>query len=89
MLLYTGSSSRADHMQAFRVSGKFRMGHIITPFTLETVGADETAARDRVYATIGSRHRVSRHQITLEKIQTISGDAITDPVVEKRLSMVK
>lgn len=76
-------------MKAFRVSGKFRMGHIQTPFTLETVGVDEKAARDRVYATIGSRHRVSRHQITLEKVEPISGDAITDAVVEKRLSMVK
>ena len=76
-------------MKAFRVSGKFRMGHITTPFSLETVGKDETGARDRVLSTIGSRHRVSRYQIWIEKVEPISNDKVTDAVVEKRLSMVK
>lgn len=76
-------------MKAFRVSGKFRMGHILTPFTIESLGKDEAGARDRVFATIGSRHRVNRHQITIEKVVPLSADQITDPVVEKKISMVK
>lgn len=76
-------------MQAFRVSGKFRMGPVLSPFSLETVGQDENAARDRVFATMGSRHRVNRHQVWIEKVERIAADKVTDPVVEKRLSMVK
>lgn len=76
-------------MKAFRVSGKFRMGHHNTSFTLETIGADEKAAQDRVFATLGSRHRVNRHQVTLEKTVEIKADQISDPAVEKQLSMVK
>lgn len=76
-------------MKAFRVTGKFRMGHLTTPFSLETVGNDDTAARDRVFSTIGSRHRVTRHQIWIEKVEPIAADQVTDAVVEKRLSMVK
>jgi ribosomal protein L20A (L18A) len=76
-------------MKAFRVSGKFRMGLITTPFSLETVGQDEAGARDRVFATIGSRHRVNRHQVWIEKVEPLAADKVTDAVVEKRLSMVK
>ena len=75
--------------KAFRISGKFRMGHITTPFSLETLGASEVEARDRVLATIGSRHRVNRHQIWIEKVDPLAADQITDPVVEKKISMVK
>ncbi|HUR70327.1 MAG TPA: 50S ribosomal protein L18Ae [Candidatus Thermoplasmatota archaeon] len=76
-------------MQAFRVSGKFRMGHILTPFSLETLGTDEKGARERVFSTIGSRHRANRHQIFIEKVEPLSADKVSDPVVEKKISMVK
>lgn len=76
-------------MKPFRVTGEFRMGRTQTPFTLETVGTDANAARDRVLSTIGSRHRVDRHHITIKDVKEIKADEVTDPVVEKRLSMVK
>lgn len=75
--------------KAFRISGKFRMGHITTPFSIETLGADEKAARDRVLSTIGSRHRVNRHQIWIEKVEPLTSEQVSDPVVEKKISMVK
>lgn len=76
-------------MNAFRVIGKFRMGHIRTPFSIETLGKDDAGARDRVLATIGSRHRVNRYGIWIEKVEPIAADKISDPVVEKKISMVK
>jgi large subunit ribosomal protein LX len=76
-------------MKVFRVTGKFRMGPILSPFTLEAIGADDKAARDRVFATLGSRHRANRHQIWIEKVAEIKANEITDPAVEKQLSMVK
>lgn len=76
-------------MKPFRVTGEFRMGRTNTPFTVEAIGQDEGGARDRVLATIGSRHRVDRHRITIKTIQELKPDQVTDPVVEKQLSMVK
>lgn len=76
-------------MKPFRVTGTFRMGRTSTPFTLETVGDDESSARDRVLATLGSRHRVNRHQVTIENVTPLAAADVTDAVVEKRLSMVK
>ena len=76
-------------MKPFRVAGKFRMGHVVTPFKMEAVANDEAGAKDRVLATIGSRHRVDRHHIDVASVDEIKRDQVTDPVVEKRLSMVK
>lgn len=76
-------------MKPFRVTGKFRMGHILTPFTVETVAKDGNGAKDRILSTIGSRHRVDRHHITIADVTEIKPDEVTDPVVEKMLSMVK
>lgn len=76
-------------MKPFRVAGKFRMGHIITPFTVETIANDKKGAEDRILSTIGSRHRVDRHHIEIAKVEELKPDQVTDPVVEKRLSMVK
>ena len=76
-------------MKAFRVTGQFRMGHISTPFAIETIGKDAAGATDRVLATIGSRHRVDRHRITVKDVAEVKPADITDPVVVKQLSMVK
>lgn len=76
-------------MKAFRITGKFQMGHLRTPFTLETVAKDAAGAKDRVFATIGSRHRANRHQIEIAKVEEISLEQATDPSLEKRLSLVK
>lgn len=76
-------------MKAFRVSGKFRMGRSWNTFTIETIGADEDAARDRVYSTMGSKHRIDRHAISISEITEVAPDQIQDPVVEKKFAMVK
>ena len=76
-------------MKAFRVTGKFQMGHIKTPFTLEAIAKDDAGARDRIYAQIGSRHRANRYQIWIEKVTEIKAGDITGPVGEKQLAMGK
>lgn len=72
-------------MKAWKVNGKFKMGRDWTTFTTEVAGADEAAARDRVFSTIGSRHRVNRRQIEITAIAEIKGEAITDPGVAKAI----
>lgn len=76
-------------MKVFRVTGKFRMGPILSPFTMEAVAADDKGARDRIFATLGSRHRANRHQIWIDTVKEIQASEIQDPAVEKQLSLVK
>jgi large subunit ribosomal protein LX len=87
--LYGRRDGRAIPLKPFRVTGKFRMGLILTNFTMETIAKDKKGAEDRILATIGSRHRVNRHQITIGTVEELKTDQVTDPVVEKQLSMVK
>src|SRR5438552_7805589 len=80
---------RAMSLKAYRVTGEFWMGHVLSPFTQETVAADATGAKDRVLSTIGSRHRVDRHHITVKDVVELKPDQVTDATIAKRLSMVK
>ena len=76
-------------VKPYRVTGEFWMGHILSPFTQETVAESADAAKDRVLSTIGSRHRVDRHHVTVKDVVEIKPDQVTDATVTKRLSMVK
>lgn len=72
--------------KAFRVDGHFRMGRIETPFSLEVLGADEAAARERVISTIGSRHRANRRLIAVSKVSPIAADQVQDPVIKHAMA---
>ena len=76
-------------VKPYRVTGEFWMGHILSPFTQETIAATPEAAKDRVLSTIGSRHRVDRYHVTIKDCVELKLDQVTDIVVTKRLSMVK
>jgi large subunit ribosomal protein LX len=76
-------------MKPYRVSGSFRMGDRMSPFTQETVADDADGARERVLSTLGSRHRVDRHHVELKDVVEMKPADVQDPSVKKRLSMVK
>jgi len=73
-------------MQAYLVSGSFRMGESWTRFTNEIAANDEAGAREKIFSIIGSRHRANRREIKIESVKPISGDQITDLVVERLVS---
>jgi ribosomal protein L20A (L18A) len=73
--------------KAFQVEGDFQMGRVRQHFTVQTVAADEAGAKDRVFATLGSRHGVNRRQVAIAKAKAISGDDVTDPIVRSELGL--
>ncbi|HUR61510.1 MAG TPA: 50S ribosomal protein L18Ae [Candidatus Thermoplasmatota archaeon] len=64
--------------KAYQVEGDFQMGRVRQHFVLQVVAKDEKAAADRVHATLGSRHSVTRRQISIASTKAISGDEISD-----------
>src|SRR5439155_1700160 len=50
-------------MKAFRISGRFRMGRRWQAFSKELAAADETAAREKLLAVLGSQHGVPRKYV--------------------------
>ena len=71
----------------FKVEGDFQMGRVRQHFVIETAAADERAAADRVFATLGSRHGVNRRQVAVKSTKALAPDQVSDPVVRKELGL--
>jgi len=68
-------------MKAFRVTGRFKMGMNVLPFDKEFALADRKLVEEKVYAEFGSKHRVKRREIKIEKVEEITPDKIQDTSV--------
>jgi len=62
----------------YQIEGDFQMGRIRQHFVLQVVAKDEKGAKDRVYATLGSRHGVNRRQVTIASAKALKPDEVTD-----------
>jgi ribosomal protein L20A (L18A) len=63
--------------KAYQVEGDFQMGRLRQHFLLQVVAKDEKAAADRVYATLGSRHGVTRRQVRVASAKPVAADQVT------------
>lgn len=64
--------------KAYQVEGDFQMGRVRQHFVLQVVAKDEKAAADRVHATLGSRHSVTRRQINITSTKALAADQVHD-----------
>ena len=60
--------------QKFEVTGEFRDGGEWRPFTKVVGAPNETQAIERIYAIIGSKHRLKRNYITINGVTLIDGE---------------
>ncbi len=70
-------------MKAFKVTGKIHKPELSTPFVKEIIADKSEHAIEKVYAEIGSRHRVRRYHIKIISSKEISADEIENPVLKK------
>ncbi len=70
-------------MKIFRVTGEIRKPNLMTPFTKEVVVAKAEHAVEKVYAEIGSKHRVKRHHIKILNVEEVPLDEVKNPVLKK------
>lgn len=83
----TKQAPAAKATKAFEVDGDFQMGRVRQHFTIQVAAANEAAAKDRVYASLGSRHGVNRRQITIAGAKAVSGEDVTDAIVRHELGL--
>ncbi len=77
-------------MKAFEVSGQFiESRRKWQPFALEVAAADETAAKEKTLALMGSRHKVKRKYIQIENVKSLKVEEITDHAVRHILEAKK
>ena len=70
-------------MKAYKVTGTINKPRLSTGFVRELLADKSEHAVERVYAEIGSRHRVKRHHIKIISSEEISGDQIQNPILKK------
>jgi ribosomal protein L20A (L18A) len=71
----------------FKVEGDFQMGRVRQHFVIEVAAGSESAAKDRVYATLGSRHGVNRRQVAISAAKALEAGDVSDPVVRHELGL--
>ena len=70
-------------MKAFRVTGVINKPGLSTPFVRELVADKSEHAVEKVYAEIGSRHRVKRCHIKINSVEEITAEQIDNPILKK------
>lgn len=70
-------------MKVFRVIGEIRKPNLETPFKKEVVAIKREHAVEKVYAELGSRHRVKRFQIKILQVEEVPPEDIENPMLKK------
>jgi large subunit ribosomal protein LX len=70
-------------VKVFRVTGEIRKPKLATPFAKEIVAEKPEHAVERVYAEIGSKHRVKRCFMKISAVEEISPEQIENPILKK------
>ena len=72
-------------MKAFKVTGEINKPRLSTPFVRELIADKSEHAVEKVYAEIGSRHRVKRYHIKISSSKEVTADEIENPVLKKMM----
>jgi large subunit ribosomal protein LX len=70
-------------MKIFRVTGKIYKPNLKTDFVREMIAEKPEHAEEKVYAEIGSRHRVKRCHMKVIKVEEIPAEEIENPILKK------
>jgi large subunit ribosomal protein LX len=73
-------------LKVFRVTGEINKPNLNTPFAKEVMVAKPEHAVEKVYAEIGSKHRVKRFQIKISKVEEVPLEEIENPILKKIVS---
>ncbi len=68
-------------MKAFRITGRFRMGHGWQAFAKEVAAADSAAAREHLLSILGSQHGVPRRNIEIRDVAEVPAAELRDHAV--------
>jgi ribosomal protein L20A (L18A) len=78
------------YMKAFEVSGQFMISHRKwQPFAIEVAATDESGAREKTLALMGSRHKVKRKSVRIDDVKSLKADEISDQVVKHLMEAKK
>ena len=71
------------NLNIYRIIGKFSKEKNTHKFTKEIMVPNKRKAEEQIFSIMGSKHRVKRREITIEKIEEISPEKVTDPIIKQ------
>lgn len=74
---------KMSNLKVFRVTGEINKPNLKTPFAKEVIAAKPDHAVEKVYAEIGSKHRVKRFQLNILNVEEVPIEEIENPIVKK------
>jgi large subunit ribosomal protein LX len=74
---------KMSKLKVFRVTGTIRKPKLNTQFQKEVIAAKPEHAVEKVYAEIGSKHRVKRFYMKILKVEEIPAEEIENPILKK------
>jgi large subunit ribosomal protein LX len=70
-------------LKVFKVIGEILKPNLKTSFRKEIVAEKAEHAVEKVYAELGSKHRVKRYHIKITSVEEIPPDQIENPLLKK------
>jgi large subunit ribosomal protein LX len=70
-------------MKVFRVSGEILKPNLKTSFKKEVIALKPEHAVEKVYAELGSKHRVKRVHIKIVSVEEVPSQEIENPLIKK------
>jgi large subunit ribosomal protein LX len=74
---------KMSKLKVFKVTGEIRKPKLNTQFQKEVLAAKPEHAVEKVYAEIGSKHRVKRFYMKIVKVEEIPVEEIENPILKK------
>ena len=72
-------------MKAFLVTGSFADPRKEQPFSIEMAAENEASVREKTLSAIGSRHKMKRWQIKIDKVEEIPADKVESHLVKYQI----
>lgn len=72
-----------SEVKVFRVIGEIRKPNLKTSFRKEVIAVKPEHAVEKVYAELGSKHRVKRFHIKIVRVEEVPPQEIENPLLKK------
>jgi len=72
-----------SEVKVFRVMGEIRKPNLKTSFRKEVVAVKPEHAVEKIYAELGSKHRVKRFHIKITGVEEVPLQEIENPLLKK------
>jgi large subunit ribosomal protein LX len=73
-------------MKIFKVTGEIQKPNLKTSFIKEVIALKPEHAVEKVYAELGSKHRVKRVHIKIVSVEEVQPQDIKNPILKKMVT---